>query len=48
MHAKNSLTNNADSYLESTEYLDADHPLVAALAEKLTYGAESEIGRAHV
>src|ERR1700751_4964165 len=45
MHAKNSLTNNADSYLESTEYLDADHPLVAALAEKLTYGAQSDVER---
>ena len=45
MHAKNSLTNNADSYLESTEYLDADHPLVAALAEKLTHGAESDVER---
>ena len=45
MHAKNSLTDNADSYLESTEYLDADHPLVAALAEKLTHGAESDVER---
>src|ERR1700751_5728093 len=45
MHAKNSLTENADSYLESTEYLDADHPLVAALAEKLTQGAESDVER---
>jgi transglutaminase-like putative cysteine protease len=45
MHAKNSLTNNADSYLESTEYLDADHPLVAALAEKLARGAESDVER---
>jgi transglutaminase-like putative cysteine protease len=45
MHAKNSLTNNADSYLESTEYLDADHPLVAAVAEKLTHGAESDVER---
>lgn len=45
MHAKNSLTNNADSYLESTEYLDADHPLVVALAEKLTHGAESDAER---
>ena len=44
-HAKNSLTKNADSYLESTEYLDADHPLVAALAEKLTHGAESDVER---
>ena len=34
-----------DSYLESTEYLDADHPLVAALAEKLTHGAESDVER---
>jgi transglutaminase-like putative cysteine protease len=45
MHAKNSLTNNADSYLESTEYLDADHPLVVGLAEKLTHGAESDVER---
>jgi hypothetical protein len=45
MHAKNSLTDNADSYLESTEYLDADHPLVAALADKLTYGAETDVER---
>jgi len=45
MHAKNSLINDADSYLESTEYLDADHPLVAALAEKLTHGAESDVER---
>jgi transglutaminase-like putative cysteine protease len=45
MHAKNSMTENADSYLESTEYLDADHPLVAALAEKLTYGAQSDVER---
>ena len=45
MHAKNSLTENADSYLESTEYLDADHPLVAALADKLTHGAESDVER---
>jgi hypothetical protein len=45
MHAKNSLTNNADSYLESTEYLDADHPLVGALAEKLTHGAETDVER---
>jgi transglutaminase-like putative cysteine protease len=45
MHAKNSLTDNAESYLESTEYLDADHPLVAALAEKLTHGAESDVER---
>jgi transglutaminase-like putative cysteine protease len=45
MHAKNSLITNADSYLESTEYLDADHPLVAALAEKLTHGAESDVER---
>jgi transglutaminase-like putative cysteine protease len=45
MHAKNSLTNNADSYLESTEYLDADHPLVAALAEELTHGSESDVER---
>src|ERR1700722_2403008 len=45
MHAKNSLTNNVGSYLESTEYLDADHPLVAALAEKLTHGAESDVER---
>jgi transglutaminase-like putative cysteine protease len=45
MHAKNSLTDNADSCLESTEYLDADHPLVVALAEKLTHGAESDVER---
>ena len=45
MHAKNSLTNNTDSYLESTEYLDADHPLVATLAEKLTHGAASDVER---
>src|SRR6201996_3967572 len=45
MHAKNSLTDNADSYLESTEYLDADHPLVAALAETLTHGAQSDVER---
>ena len=45
MHAKNSLTNNVDSYLESTEYLDADHPLVAGLVEKLTHGAESDVER---
>src|ERR1700739_2447404 len=45
MHAKNSLTDNADSYLESTEYLDADTPLVAALADKLTDGAESDVER---
>jgi Transglutaminase-like superfamily len=45
VHAKNSLTNDADSYLESTEYLDADHPLLAALAEKLTHGAESDVER---
>src|ERR1700722_7530219 len=45
MHAKNCLTDNADSYLESTEYLDADHPLVAALAEELTHGAESDAER---
>src|ERR1700740_1376813 len=45
MHAKNSLTENANSYLESTEYLDADHPLVAALADKLTDGAESDVER---
>ena len=45
MHAKNSLTDNADSYLESTEYLDADHPLVVALADKLTHGAESDVER---
>src|ERR1700742_3318056 len=45
MHAKNSLTNNADSYLESTEYLDADHPLVVGLAAKLTHGAESDVER---
>jgi transglutaminase-like putative cysteine protease len=45
MHAKNSLTDNADSYLESTKYLDADHPLVAALAEKLTHGAQSDVER---
>src|ERR1700757_3625597 len=45
VHAKNSLTNNPDLYLESTEYLDADHPLVAALAEKLTHGAESDVER---
>src|ERR1700730_5560868 len=45
MHAKNSVTNNAESYLESTEYLDADHPLVTALAEKLTHGAESDVER---
>src|ERR1700729_2916724 len=45
MHAKNSLTNTADSYLESTEYLDADHPLVTALAEKLTHSAESDVER---
>ena len=45
MHAKNSLTDNAGSYLESTEYLDADHPLVVALAEKLTLGAESDVER---
>ena len=44
-HAKNSSTINADSYLGSTEYLDADHPLVAALAEKLTHGAESDVER---
>src|SRR5271166_1233129 len=44
-HAKNSSTINADSYLGSTEYLDADHPLVAALAEKLTRGAESDVER---
>jgi transglutaminase-like putative cysteine protease len=45
VHAKNSLTNNSDLYLHSTEYLDADHPLVAALAEKLAYGAESDVER---
>ena len=45
MHAQNSVTNNAESYLESTEYLDADHPLVVALAEKLTHGAESDVER---
>ena len=45
MHAKNSLTDNADSYLESTEYLDADHPLVVTTAEKLTQGAESDVER---
>src|ERR1700727_2047658 len=45
MHAKNSLTNNAGSCLESTEYLDADHPLVAALAEKLTHGAQTDVER---
>src|ERR1700721_2058466 len=45
MHAKNSLTNNADSYLESTEYLDAAHPLVVALAEKLTHGAQTDVER---
>ena len=45
MYAKNSLTDNADSYLESTEYLDADHPLVVALADKLTHGAESDVER---
>src|ERR1700731_5005337 len=45
MHAKNSLIDNAGSYLESTEYLDADHPLVAALADKLTHGAESDVER---
>jgi transglutaminase-like putative cysteine protease len=45
MHAKNSLTDNADSYLGSTEYLDVDHPLVAATAEKLTHGAESDVER---
>jgi transglutaminase-like putative cysteine protease len=44
-HAKNSLTDNADSYLESTEYLDADHPLVAALSDKLTHGAGSDVER---
>jgi transglutaminase-like putative cysteine protease len=45
MHAKNSVINNADSYLESTEYLDADHPLVVGLAEKLTHGAKSDVER---
>src|ERR1700757_3572811 len=45
VHAKNSLTNNPDLYLESTEYLDADHPLVAALAEKLTQGRQAHVER---
>jgi transglutaminase-like putative cysteine protease len=45
MHAKNSVINDANSYLESTEYLDADHPLVVGLAEKLTHGAESDVER---
>src|ERR1700758_4148362 len=45
VHAKNSLTNNPDLYLESTEYLDADHPLVVATASKLTHGAESDVER---
>ena len=45
MHAKNSLTDNGDSYLESTEYLDADHPLVVTTAGKLTQGAESDVER---
>src|SRR6201998_3403664 len=45
MHAKNSLTDNVDSYLESTEYLDSDHPLVVTTAEKLTQGAESDVER---
>jgi transglutaminase-like putative cysteine protease len=45
MHAENSLINNADSYLESTEYLDVDHPLVVGLAEKLTHSAESDVER---
>src|ERR1700723_4700696 len=45
MHAKNSLFDNASSYLDATEYLDADHPLVVALAEKLTHGGESDVER---
>ena len=44
-HAKNSLTNNLDLYLQSTEYLDADHPLVVLLAGKLTRGAQSDVER---
>src|ERR1700729_586252 len=43
-HAKNSL-NNLDLYLQSTEYLDADHPLVVLLAGKLTRGAQSDVER---
>ena len=45
VHAKNSLTNNPDLYLQSTEYLDADHPLVVLLAGKLTRGAQSDVER---
>jgi transglutaminase-like putative cysteine protease len=45
MHAKINGPDNAESYLKSTEYLDADHPLVVATASELTHGAESDVER---
>ncbi len=45
MHAKSGRNTGAGPYLESTEYLDADHPVVAELAARLTRGAGSDVKR---
>lgn len=45
MHAKSGRNPGAGAYLESTEYLDADHPVVAELAARLTRGAGSDVER---
>ncbi|BBY22853.1 transglutaminase-like domain-containing protein [Mycobacterium stomatepiae] len=43
--AESSPADNSDIYLESTEYIDADHPLVRAKAAELTHDAESDAER---
>jgi transglutaminase-like putative cysteine protease len=35
----------AEIYLASTEYIDAEHPRVAAIAADLTHGADSDVER---
>ena len=44
-HAKITPAENAELYLASTEYIDAGHPRVAAIAADLTYGADSDAER---
>lgn len=44
-HAKNRSLENAQVFLESTEYLDANHPLVQSKAAELTEGSQTDVER---
>ena len=44
-HAKIGATDEPEMYLASTQYLDADHPLVMAEAVDVTRGANSDVER---